>query len=374
MEIPRNEIVQNLVDAAINYLKNIKPGDSVTIIHGHDNDSICSAAIMYKLIKQISKKDPKLFMTEENFSVNEVDAKKIVKTKSKFFIVLDLSEIRVDVETDLAKAGDVMIIDHHKPKGYARSAYLNPRTYDKEIYLPTTYMCYKIFESYYDPKEIIWIAGVGTLSDMGMKYALDLFQKILLVEKDLVSGSKPVDEDLFDKSQLGKLAKILDSARVIKGVAGAQLALKVLLSTDYKDVLNKKTADSKKLLTYFESVDKEFKKIVANFNKNKKEIKNFLIYEIKSKMNLKSPIASYLPKFFDDKILIIMQKENKMMNVSYRRGKKVNLDLSDLAQALVKDIPNSNGGGHPQAAGGGFPAKYIKDFMKNLTEVALVQK
>ncbi len=369
----RNEIVEKLVNAAADYLKRIKPSDNVLIVHAHDNDSICSAAIIYRMIRHLSEKEPKLFTTENNFSITESDAKKILKTKSDFIIVLDISDVRVDIATQLTKSSGVMIIDHHKPRGHARIVYVNPRIYDREIYLPTTYIAYKIYEKFLDPTGILWIAGVGTLSDMGMKYAEDLFSKIRLADKELVGDCRSIDEELFDNSTLGTLAKIIGSARDAKGLSGVELAMKVLTSAGgYKEILEKKSSDSKKLFTYFELVEKEFKRIVDDFHKNKKQIKNFLVYKIKSKMNIKSAIASYLPKFLDDKILVIMlkEKEKDFVNVSFRRGKNVNVDLASLAVALVKGIPNSNGGGHPQAAGGGFPKKYMKSFMKNLTELA----
>ncbi len=363
--------MEKIVDSAVDFLKKINVDDKVLIVHAHDNDSVCSAAIMYKLLGKFLKKEPKLFMTETNFSVTENDLKKIMKSDASSIVILDISDINVGIATKLTKSRNVMIVDHHKPKGYARITYVNPRVYDSEVYLPTSYICYKIFERLADPKEIIWIAGAGTLSDMGIKHTQDLFQKIKLVDPDLVGDSNPVDEELFDNSSLGKLAKILDSARVVKGVEGVTLVLNTLLATkNYNEILEGKTADCKKLIGYFEIVEKEFKRIVANFQKNKKQIKNFLVYELKSKMNLKSPVASYLPKLFDDKILIIMQKEGTFTNVSLRRGKNVTVDLADLAAVLVKDIPGSNGGGHPVAAGAGFPNKYAKTFMKNLSEIS----
>ena len=52
--------------------------------------------------------------------------------------------------------------------------------------------------------------------------------------------------------------------------------------------------------------------------------------------------------------------------MSFRRGKVCIVDLNHLANDSVKGIPDSNGGGHIQAAGAGFPAKYLSRFLKNL--------
>ena len=55
--------------------------------------------------------------------------------------------------------------------------------------------------------------------------------------------------------------------------------------------------------------------------------------------------------------------------MSFRRGKVCIVDLNQLASNSVKNIPDSNGGGHPVAAGCRFPTKYIEKFLRNLKSV-----
>ena len=356
--------IKQTIEPAIKFVKLIKPSDKVAIVHGHDTDAISSAAIIYKLLKKLLKIEPELVISDLNFSVRENTVKKIKKIMPAHIILLDLSEIGINILTQLKQIGKVMIIDHHVPKGYVKITYVNPRIYNFQTYQPTTYLAYKIYEKFFNTKEITWIAGVGTLADFGINNCLDLFEKL---NKELTENLEPKDEILLEKSLLGKLTKIIDSAREVKDIKGAMLALHTLINAEnYKQILDKKAPHTKELFKYFDLVENEFQKVVNDFNKNKKQMKNLLVYQIKSKFNLKSSLATHLQQFFDDKILMIYQKSGNFYDISFRHGKKINIDLAWLAREAARDIPNSNGGGHPSSSGARIPVKYFNKFLKNL--------
>ncbi len=362
-------LVEETIKPAIEFIKKIKPKDRIAIVHGHDNDSICSATIIYKLIKNLYKIESKPIVSGLNSSVTEDVLEKIKKFKPDYVIIVDISDVNVSIMTELRNISQVMIIDHHVPKGYVKITYVNPRIFDKDIYLPATYLCYKIYEKFLDAKEVLWIAGVGTLSDMGLKNCNDLFEHIKRENKELVENNENIDEILFDNSLLGKLAKIFDSARVVKGVEGSVVALNVLIKLDsYQDALKGKY-EADDLLEWSNITEKEFDRLVKDFDKKKKQIKRIVLYEVKSKYNMKSPLATYLGKKMTNEVLVIYQKSGKYIDVSFRRGKVCIVDLNQLASNSVKNIPDSNGGGHPVAAGCRFPTKYIEKFLRNLKSV-----
>lgn len=362
-----NGIIDETIKPAVEFVKLMKKGGKVAVIHGHDNDSICSAAIIYRLIKYVHKTESKLIISGLNSAVTEDVLETLKRIKPNYVIIVDISEVNVHILTELRNMSQVMIIDHHMPKGYVKVTYVNPRVLDKQIYIPATYLCYRIYEEFLEPKEILWIAGIGTLSDMGMKNCVDLFETIKSEEKELVDDNENVDEILFDNSLLGKLSKICDSARVVNGVNGSVTALNVLIRTEnYQDVLNGKSAGSKKLLQWFSIAEKEFNRLVEDFEKKKKQTKKIILYEVKSKLHMKSPLATYLAKNMTNEVLVIYQKFGNFIDVSFRRGKVSNVNLNQLAGDAVKNMPDSNGGGHPVAAGGRFPAKYLDRFLRNL--------
>ncbi len=353
--------IKETISPAIVFIESIKPKDKIAIVHGHDSDSICSAAIIYKLIKKLVKVDAELVVSEFNSILTEKTFSKIKKVNPKYTIIVDIPDMSVEILTKLRNVSKVLVIDHHMPKGYVKIAYVNPRIYDRESYLPATYLCYKIYEDFFDIKDILWIAGIGTLADMGMKNCLDLFDK-LKADKELVDDFKAVDETLIEKSLLGKLTQMIEGSMVVKDVAGSIFSLKVLLeSKNYKDVLKNKT-----LRGYYNLVEKEFKKTEDDFKKNKKIIDSLMLYEIKSKLKIKSSFAGYTQKFFDDKVLIVYQKEGKYFNASLREGRNLEIDLDRLARESIRDIKDSRGGGHPQAAGSRVPISQFKRFVENL--------
>jgi single-stranded DNA-specific DHH superfamily exonuclease len=344
----------------------MKRGSKAAIVHGHDNDSICSAAIIYKLLKVVHKIESKLLASGLNSAVTEDVLENIKKIKPDYVIIVDISDVNVNIMTELRNISQVMIIDHHVPKGYVKITYINPRVFDKEIYIPATYLCYRIYSEFLEPEEILWIAGIGTLSDMGLKYCNDLFENIKLENKELVGNNENIDELLFDNSLLGKLAKIFDSARVVNGVEGSVAALNTLIKTrNYQEILNGRSG-AKNLLEWFVIAEKEFNRLVKDFEKKKKLIKKLVLYEVKSRYNMKSPLATYLSRKLTNEVLVIYQKSGKYIDVSFRRGKVCIVDLNQLAGSSVKNIPNSNGGGHIQAAGCRFPTRYSNNFLKNL--------
>ncbi len=354
--------IKELISPAVAFIESIKQNEKVAIVHGHDSDSICSAAIIYKLIKKLVEKDSDLIISELNSVLTEKTFNKIKKLEPVYTIIVDIPNISVEILTNLRNISKVLMIDHHMPKGYVKIVYINPRIFDRESYLPATYLCYKIYEEFFDTKEILWIAGIGTLADFGMKNCLDLFNRIKGEDKELVDEFRPDDEILIDESLLGKLAQTIESGMAVKDVAGSVFSLKVLLeSKDYKDVLKNKT-----LIGYFNLMEKEFKRIEGDFNKKKKMIGNVLLYEIKSKIKIKSSFASYMERSFDDKVIVIYQKEGTDFNVSLREGKNSNVDLDELAKESIRGIKNSSGGGHIRAAGCRVPITQFKKFVENL--------
>jgi len=354
--------IKETISPAIGFIESIKPKDKIAIVHGHDSDSICSAAIIYKLIKKLLKADAELIVSELNSILTEKTFSKIKKMNPKHTIIVDIPDISVEILTKLRNASNVLVIDHHMPKGYVKIVYVNPRIYDRESYLPATYLCYKIYEDFFDIKDILWIAGIGTLADMGMKNCLDLFEKIKTVNNELVDDFKAVDETLIGKSLLGKLTQMIEGSMAVKDVAGSIFSLKILLeSKNYKDVLKNRT-----LQEYYNLTEKEFKKTEDDFKKNKKIIDSILLYEIKSKLKIKSSFASYARRSFDDKVVVVYQREGKYFNASLREGKDLEIDLDRLAKEGVRDIKDSEGGGHIRAAGCRVPTSQFKRFVENL--------
>jgi oligoribonuclease NrnB/cAMP/cGMP phosphodiesterase (DHH superfamily) len=215
---------------------------------------------------------------------------------------------------------------------------------------------------------VAWIAAVGVLTDHGVSNATDLFDFVKKNLNHLIGDTKIDENELFAHSFLGTLAKILDSARIVEGRKGSQMTANFLAeSKSYEDIFNDESADKCPLLYWSEAVKREFKRLVADFNKKRKLLKGKIIYyEIPSSMSIKSSLAGYLTQFYKDKILVIAQKFGNNLDISFRRGDKVKTDLNKMARKAIHGISDSEGGGHESAAGARIPVKYIAKFLKQL--------
>lgn len=369
--MPKNtkKVVESTIKPAVKFLSEIKSGDRVVVAYGHDNDSICSAVVIYRLLKNFNGIEPELFSTKDNFALRDEDVDEISKMEPTHIITVDIAHTNYSEHvTDFLASVKTMVIDHHQPEKIAGVLTCNPRTYDKEIYMPVSYIVYKIYEKMGDPSDVSWIAAIGVLSDHAVSIAGDLFEKVSKLHPRLMGKTRLKEEDLFSYSLLGTLAKIFDSARVVEGRMGSVLAARTLTkarSFDY--IIKADSGDAAKLMAWSEIVRKEFKRLVTDFNKKRRIVKgNIIFYEIPSKLFIKSSLSGYLAQFYKDKVLVIAQKIGETLDVSFRRGEDVKVDLNKLAKKSIAGIPDAVGGGHQAASGARIPAKYMARFLKQL--------
>ncbi|TAL47885.1 DHH family phosphoesterase [archaeon] len=354
---------EETVKPAVEFLGKMKTGSKVAVILGHDDDTVCSAAVIYRLLKKIGMK-PSLVVSGQNFTITDDAVARVRKLKPDYIVVLDIADIGIELMDKLKKIGGVLNIDHHNVKPYAGITYVNPRIADAHAYIPVSYLCYRIYAEFLDADDISWIAGIGTLGDHGVTNCLDLFKKVNERYPELIGGKELVDEKLYDGSIIGKLASVVDSARVAVGPKGSMKAVKVLIDAkSYNDVTG-----NKQLKNWYTQTRLEFRRIVEDFWKNKTERDDIVFYVITSKYNFKSALSGYLQQSFANKIIMIGHKDGDVLDISFRRGAKVNTDLSQLAAKVVKSIPNSTGGGHEAASAVRVPIGKVGELLKILSK------
>lgn len=360
------DLIQKTVEPAVGFVKKIKQGNKVAIIYGHDCDTICSTVIIFKLIEKLTGVKSELVISDLNFAITSDAVTKVRTLKPDYIISLDIAEIDDKILNELKGIGKVLDIDHHIPKDYKGIVYVNPRLHDANVYMPVSYVVYKLYDELLGADDVSWISAVGVLADNGVTRCKDLFERVKVTIPELIGDAAIDNEKLFKNSLLGKLTEILDSARIVEGKRGAEFAANTLLQIKtYKEILSG-VGDAKKLLEWSEISSKEFDRLVSDFNQNKKAMENILLYEVKSKFNLHSPLINTLQHLYDNNILTVYQKSGKFLDFSFRKGKNVTTDLAKLARESTKDIQDSEGGGHPVASGARIPTKYLNQFLDNL--------
>lgn len=360
----RNELIKKTIQSAVKFFSEIKRGDKVAIIHGHDLDSICSAAICSTLAQDIFDAKVLTIASQFNFTVTSESLEKI---KPKFFIFVDLPEIAQNIFDNLSQFGKILVVDHHPPKKYKEIFYCNPRLQKSDIYMPTSYVAYKIFTEFSKSEKILWIACLGTLGDHGAKQNPDIFKDLRKTFPEFIGKNKIDDEILFRKTLLGKLTAIIGSSEIVARRQGAILALKALLKTkNPNQILSGSFTEAKALLNTYKVVLSEYESVLDDFLANKKIYGKIVFYEIKSHLNLKAALSGSVQSLFKKKIIAIAQRKNESYDISFRRGLGVKTNLGELVKEAVANIPNANGGGHEAAAGAQIPKAYLQKFLKNL--------
>jgi nanoRNase/pAp phosphatase (c-di-AMP/oligoRNAs hydrolase) len=366
--LKRNEVVERTIEPALEFIKKINSGDKVVVVHDDDCDGICSGAIVGLLVKKLFGYSPKLISTEWNVSLTKKVVGQILREKATHVIFVDTPELSKEFIDRLKKKVKILIIDHHTPEKYDGVAYSNPRKFEAGIYMPVSYVAYKIFEKIIESKDVIWISAAGVLGDHGVESCKDLFEELETVYPEMVGNLELKDDFLYDSSVVGQLTKIIDSGRVVEGKKGAEFVSKVLMEVkDYRDVLEGSTEELKTLLKWSEIGRKEFERLKADFKKRSEMIgKNVLFYEFNSKLRMKSTLATAVGNSHREKIIVIGQKSGKYFDASLRKGENVKTDLAKLAKKAIRGVPDSIGGGHPEASGARVPIKYKERFLENL--------
>jgi len=337
-----------------------KSGEKIGIIYGHDCDSIASAAIIFKLMKKLNKK-PKLIVSTLNYSVTEKEIEKVKKSKLDSCFILDIGNVPRKAIEELNKSVPIAIIDHHIPKRFKVSCYINPRLENPRAYIPVSYLVWKMYSKFFDPRDTDWIAAIGVLGDHGVEENKDLFLFLKKNKKELIKG-KLTTEYLFKNTLLGKITKMINSSSIVKKRVGVLYSTKKLIkSKSYLDVLN-----DEKLKSWNQIVEKELKKIENDFEKHKIIWGKILFYIVKSKYPIKSTFAGSLPRKFKNKIILIGQKIGRRYEFSVRRGENCNVDLSLFVKNLSRMVKNLEGGGHPSASGFRVPEKEIDELIEKL--------
>jgi single-stranded DNA-specific DHH superfamily exonuclease len=181
--------------------------------------------------------------------------------------------------------------------------------------------------------EWMWIAIIGLIGDYGMKDCAWMMK-----EYD-AKKMEPPCESLFRASD------IISSSITLKGAEGAEKSLRLIVSSQKYDDLRK----SEELKRWNEIVQGEVRKIVDDFEKSKEAAANHVIfYEIRSKMNITSIIATITAEKHPEAIIIIRKRSGDFWKISMR-CQEGNVNVGDLAKFASDGI--GSGGGHVKSSG-----------------------
>jgi len=309
------------------------------LVYHSDVDGICSSALLLKFFsgfKSVPREGPVL---DEGFMET------LLSKKPSLLLFMD---IPADQEWRKLlilkrKLEKMMIIDHHiveKDMNSFGVLHINPRMANKDVYIPASAVVYEILRSLgYPVKKLIWIAAAGVIADYGFEDCGPLLEECERMYPGTLSD-KP------SPLKLSRIAEMLAALITLKGLKGAKLGLDLLTKIEtIRDIRNHKD-----LKECYQKVRKEIERIMEDFEKHAEFVpeKNVITYEIKSKLNITSIIATKVTDTYKKEVIMIRKRSKQGWKISLRcQSGKVN--VGDLAKKASLGL--GSGGGHQKSAG-----------------------
>lgn len=324
------------------FMGNLTEKDKIAILTHNDLDGLCSAVIASKVLGKIDYIHFASYNPGEFKDILEQIKKK--KINKIFALDLVLDNIDVDIK-DFEKISEIVAIDHHpmhKDLNSERIVFIK-----SDSKYPACYMCYYLFSKI--QKIPSWIAALGIVADCPHKYQLDNSNNVF-EDFNLERG----DIDLSDIAFKAGLALIYFKGKEKKFY---DILIKAKIPQDL-EVLDK----------FSDKVKKEFDFLVEDFEKNREEHSDLMIYTLNPKYHISSSVINKIScKYPNRTIIFITIHENYIGIQSRRQDKKIS--MPELLKKSLQGIPESTSGGHVAAAGAGFPVKYLSKFKENLMSV-----
>ena len=287
--------------------------------------------------------------------VRSLKNKNISKT-----ICVDLSnDQKPDVLKQIASFSDVLVIDHHKLYNDIQTKHITLIKHTHlgiTVYYPASKLAYDLFSEIVDIKDLDWVAACGLVGDSGFPGSKK-FVKSVMVKYNIIPAA-----DMFGTS-IGRAANYINSAGAVTPDRTKQ-AMRILKKAKHpKDVLQSELA------SFATELQEERNKQIKLFKKNVEVHGDLMICVLESKYKIKSAVITSLSYGdYQDKTLIIVQKQGDYYNISARRQDR-KVAVNDLLENATKDLESASGGGHAPAAGGVVRVEDFDKFKENLIKV-----
>jgi len=318
----------------------VKSSKTIGIYFDSDADGCCSAALLTIYLLKEFNKYPKLVSCFHN--VDE----KLGNLKENLIFVLDAQPKKADSEK-------IIILDHHLIQNMPKKSFLfNPILYNKNSYIATSYIAYKILDNLIDMSESCWVAAVGIRADKSEESCED----IINLTDDMYPEFRNVENRLIKLTSTSR--NLSDATVVVNGLV------------ECYNIGNPsffgKTESSAELLKIYKEVEREVENVLIKCDKLL-ESEKIVVYKINSKFNVQSLISNRLTISQPKKTVIVCNfgSNEKIVYVEIRSiqeelFEKFCIELKD----LVEDI-----GGHKKAFGLSISKEkfsYLLDYLKNI--------
>lgn len=312
----------------------------------NDPDGLCSFLLLQRYIQRGKGVAIRSFP-----EMNGDYFKKVNELNADYIFILDKPVVSKEFFEEAKKFNlPIVWIDHHDIENlYVPDFvyYYNPVKNKKKSNEPVTYLCYAISNK----KEDLWIALIGCISDRFVPDFYDSFKKRY---PDLAINSNDAF-DIFYKSQIGRIARMFcfglkdTTTNVLK-----MIRFLICVKNPY-EVLEE-SSNNKEMHIKFKQISKKSQKFIYKAKDLINDNKVFF-FQYSGELSISSDLANELSYLFPNKIIVVIYTTGIKANISIRGDK-----IKEISLEVLKQIPNSTGGGHENAIGAQVKIKDLEEF------------
>src|SRR3989338_1288181 len=337
------------------FIKSMTKKDGVLVIFDNDADGISSASLMVNCLKKLHGIEPYLISQPMPTDKNLIS--RVKTTLPTKIIIMDLAiDQQKQVAEKLSGMAPLIIIDHHQITNNInnkRILHYNPRFRNSHIYQSTTYLTYKICSNLCDMTNRLWITGIGMTGDYDLKDSQDLVKE--------VCKKYNVDKDLY-KTEFGRLVDIISLANSSEIIKSENIVNIIVKAGSMEDVMKNES-----LINAYKIVQTEIAFLDSDIQASTEMHKNLVLYELKTKYNLRAFVSTKLSEMHHEKIVVVNQKKGSKVKLSGRNQ----LGVFNVAKVLQDSAASlkAGAGGHNNAAGGSVDVRDWDAYKLNLVEI-----
>jgi len=320
----------------------------------NDSDGLCSFLLLQRYIgrgKGVPIKSRPALSVEYFRKVEELNADCI--------FILDKPIVSQEFFEEVHKINiPIVWIDHHPLEQEVPEfvSHYNPLYNKKKNNEPTTYLAYQVSQK----KDDLWLAVTGCTAD---KTYFNFFEDFKKKYPELSLESK----DIFEWSARSQVGKIMDmfSFGLKDRTTNVIIMLKYLMKAKGPYDVLEETKGNKIMHGRYNEINEKFLKIVKKGVGIEKESEEVLAYKFAGNLGMAADVADELKYLFPKK---------KMIIVGHDKGEKINLSIRgekirDVVLEVLKEMEDSNGGGHPNAVGARIKENDWKRFLEKVEKL-----
>lgn len=327
------------------FWQHLNPADPTTILCHSDADGVAAGTILYRALQRLDFSRLTILITGKGANAYTPQTKQCVASMHpSALFVLDLGCLQESVLPGIPTC----FIDHHRPLGVPPEGILIS-SYTWHPIPNTALLVYWLCSEYVPCTDMLWIAAIGTLSDLGDKAPFSIIAQA---------------KAMYKAKWLHEATALVNAGR--RSASGdAETALRAILAAQHpRAIVEGASPEARKLAEYRSEVTaalEEAKKAAPKFSGQ------VALVRVNSPCQIHPLIAQIwrtrLPKY-----IVLVGNEGYLPGyVAFSMRTATNVNLLDLLSGVEVDVAEGYFGyGHDQATGGVLPTASWNQLLQHL--------